>query len=77
MAGILGRLHGGPLDTQIVPLDAASVAEVSDELVLQWDQGQLVYRRAGEATGTGDHDGPTTVPYRYDADRSSNPVPEA
>jgi len=75
-ATILGRLNDGPLDGQFVELDAETVAEVDDELVLPWDQGQLVYRKNGEATGTGETDGPTTVPYRYDAASSSNPVPE-
>jgi len=77
MAGILGRLSGGPLNGQIIPLDAESLAEVDDELVLPWDQGQQVYRRAGDATGTGEGDGPTTVSYRHDPVSSSNPVPEA
>lgn len=67
MAGsILGRLDGGPLDGQLIPLDARDLDTVDDELVLQWEQGQLVYRRAGAAENTGEHDGPTTVPYRFD-----------
>lgn len=66
MNRILGRLSGGPLDGQIIPLDAATLDEVDDELVLQWEQGQLVYRRAGAAENTGAEDGPTTVPYRFD-----------
>ena len=64
---ILGRLSGGPLDAQIIPLDAAALDAVDDELVLPWEQGQLIYRRAGEAENTGPHDGPTTVPYRFDS----------
>lgn len=73
---ILGQLHGGPLDTQTIPLEAESLAEIEDELVLPWEAGQLVYRRSGEPEHTGEHDGPTTVPYRYDAESSSNPIPE-
>jgi len=73
---ILGRLSGGPLEGQIVPLAAESINEADDELVLPWDQGQLVYRRFGEPVGTGDHDGPTTLTFRYDAAASNNPVPE-
>lgn len=73
---ILGRLHGGPLDAQTLPLEAADLDSVDDELVLPWEAGQLVYRRAGEAFNTGEHDGPTTVPYQYDAEASSNPIPE-
>ena len=64
---ILGRLSGGPLDAQIIPLDATALDAVDDELVLPWEQGQLIYRRAGEAQNTGPHDGPTTVPYRFDS----------
>ena len=64
---ILGRLIGGPLDTRIIPLEAATLDDVDDELVLPWEQGQLIYRRAGEAENTGPHDGPTTVPYRFDS----------
>ncbi|TXK19574.1 response regulator [Homoserinibacter sp. GY 40078] len=64
---ILGRLSGGPLDTQIIPLDAENLDAVDDELVLPWEQGQLIYRRAGDAENTGPHDGPTTVPYRFDS----------
>ena len=64
---ILGRLSGGPLDAQIIPLTAATLDAVDDELVLPWEEGQLIYRRAGEAENTGPHDGPTTVPFRFDA----------
>ncbi|QEO09591.1 response regulator [Protaetiibacter larvae] len=64
---ILARLAGGPLDAQIIPLDTDDLDAVDDELVLPWEQGQLIYRRAGDAENTGPHDGPTTVPYRYDA----------
>lgn len=67
MSDILGRLEGGPLDAQIIPLDAETLETIEDELVLQWEQGQLIYRRAGEAENTGPHDGPTTVPYRFDS----------
>jgi hypothetical protein len=67
MANILGRLDGGPLDGQIVPLDAETLETVTDELVLQWEQGQLIYRVSGAAENTGDDDGPTTVPYRFES----------
>jgi hypothetical protein len=68
MAGsILGRLGGGPLDGQIIPLQADDLATVEEELVLPWDTGHVVYRRAGAAENTGEHDGPTTVPYRFDS----------
>lgn len=74
---ILGRLTGGPLGGQTLPLAASALEEVDDDLILPWEQGQLIYRRAGEAENTGPDDGPTTVPFRYDAERSANPVPEA
>jgi hypothetical protein len=64
---ILGRLIGGPLDAQIIPLGATNLDAVDDELTLPWEQGQLLYRRAGGAENTGPHDGPTTVPYRFDS----------
>ena len=66
MSEILARLDGGPLDAQVIPLDAESLDAIDDELVLQWEQGQLIYRRSGAAENTGEHDGPTTVPYRFD-----------
>lgn len=74
---ILGRLVGGPLSGQTIPLDAPDLDGVDEELVLAWEQGQLVYRRFGEAENTGPDDGPTTVSFRYDEAASSNPVPEA
>lgn len=66
MSQIIARLTGGPLDAQIIPLEAESLETVDDELVLQWEQGQLVYRRFGAPENTGDDDGPTTVTYRFD-----------
>jgi len=65
---ILGRLSGGPLDKQIIKLDATSLETIDDEIVLPWDQVQLIYRRVGEAENTGPDDGPTTVPYRFDSE---------
>lgn len=67
MAGnILGRLQGGPLDGQIIPLQIDELDQVDDELVLSWDVGHVVYRRSGAPENTGEHDGPTTVPYLFD-----------
>lgn len=67
MSEILARLSGGPLDAQIVGLGAETLEAVDDELVVQWQEGQLVYRRSGPAENTGEHDGPTTVPFRFDS----------
>lgn len=66
MSEILARLSGGPLDAQIVGLGAETLDSVDDELVVQWQEGQLVYRRSGAAENTGEHDGPTTIPFRFD-----------
>jgi hypothetical protein len=62
----LGRLGGGPLDGQIIPLDIDDITAVEDELVLPWEAGHLVYRRSGAPENTGQGDGPTTVPYTFD-----------
>lgn len=57
----IARLDGGPLDGQNIPLDD----EDQDSYVAAYDQGQLVYRREGEATNTGDTDGPTQVRFVF------------
>ncbi|GAA2847811.1 response regulator [Microbacterium arabinogalactanolyticum] len=57
----LARLHGGPLDGQILPLDSAD----QTSLILPYSETQLTYRREGEATNTGAHDGPTEVGFRF------------
>ncbi|MDQ4212924.1 response regulator [Microbacterium capsulatum] len=57
----LARLHGGPLDGQIIPLGAAD-----DKLIVPYSETQVVYSRRVEPKGTGAHDGPTTVDYWYD-----------
>ncbi|WP_309066372.1 response regulator [Microbacterium sp.] len=57
----LARLHGGPLDGQILPLDDVEL----DSLTLPYSETQLTYRRDGDATRTGDSDGPTEVPFRF------------
>jgi hypothetical protein len=57
----LARLHGGPLDGQILPLESAD----QTSLILPYSETQLTYRREGEATNTGAHDGPTEVAFRF------------
>ncbi|MGN8027073.1 response regulator [Microbacterium sp. 22242] len=57
----LARLHGGPLDGQILPLGAAD-----DKLIVPYSETQVVYNRRGEPTHTGAHDGPTEVDYWFD-----------
>lgn len=65
---ILAKLAGGPLDAQILPLEIEDHEAAEDELVLPWEQGHLLYRLAGPAENTGPHDGPTTIPYRYESE---------
>jgi len=57
----IARLHGGPLDGQVIPLDSS----VSDSYIVPYGEGQLVYRREGEEIHTGDDDGPTEVRFVY------------
>ncbi|MGB4135101.1 MAG: response regulator [Microbacterium sp.] len=57
----LARLHGGPLDGQILPLDDTE----QDSLIVPYGTTQISYRRGGEATNTGPHDGPTEVGYWF------------
>ncbi|ALX67183.1 response regulator [Microbacterium sp. XT11] len=57
----LARLHGGPLDGQIIPL-----GDVDDKLIVPYSETQVVYHRRGEAQNTGEGDGPTEIDYWYD-----------
>ncbi len=57
----IARLHGGPLDGQILPLDSAE----STSLIVPYGEGQLVYERAGAPTHTGASDGPTETVFQF------------
>lgn len=57
----LARLHGGPLDGQIIPLDDAD-----DKLIVPYSETQVVYNRRGEPQNTGSEDGPTEIDYWFD-----------
>jgi len=57
----IARLHGGPLDGQIIPLDRTD----QQVLILPYSETHLTYRRAGDAENTGAHDGPTQVAFEY------------
>jgi len=57
----IARLHGGPLDGQIIPLEDAS----SDRLILPYSETQLVYAREGGLENTGEGDGPTEAEFRF------------
>lgn len=56
----LARLHGGPLDGQVIPLDADD-----DTLILPYSETQVVYERRGEPQHTGTDDGPTEIDYWF------------
>ncbi|WP_424935996.1 MULTISPECIES: hypothetical protein [Bacteria] len=57
----LARLHGGPLDGQILPLD--DIAQ--ETLIVPYSETQVIYRRDGVATHTAADDGPTEVTFRF------------
>ncbi|MEV8265609.1 response regulator [Microbacterium sp. NPDC077057] len=58
----LARLHGGPLDGQIIPLDD----DADDKLIVPYSETQVVYNRRGEPQNTGEGDGPTGVDYWFE-----------
>lgn len=68
----IARLTGGPLDGQVLPLDN----ETDDTLIMPYSEGQLVYRRQGEPTGTGESDGPTQAVFAY-AEETEDINPDA
>lgn len=57
----IARLHGGPLDGQVLPLETPDL----EQLILPYSDAQLVYERDGGAQHTGEGDGPTEVAFRY------------
>lgn len=57
----LARLHGGPLDGQVLPI--ATVDD--DRLIIPYGSTQIVYTRVGEPINTGPDDGPTEASYWY------------
>ncbi|GAA1523744.1 hypothetical protein HD600_000121 [Microbacterium ginsengiterrae] len=57
----IARLHGGPLDGQIVPIEDAD-----DKLIVPYSETQVVYNRRGEPQKTGSDDGPTEIDYWFD-----------
>ncbi|KDA06356.1 response regulator [Microbacterium sp. CH12i] len=58
----IARLHGGPLDGQIIPLDD----DADGKLIVPYSETQVVYHRKGEAQNTGTSDGPTEIEYWYE-----------
>ncbi|GGH40536.1 response regulator [Microbacterium album] len=57
----IARLHGGPLDGQVLPLESPEL----DQLILPYSDGQIIYDREGAPAHTGESDGPTEVSFRY------------
>ncbi len=56
----IARLHGGPLDGQVIPLE-----EDTDRLILPYSATQVVYERDGAEQNTGEGDGPTSADFRF------------
>lgn len=57
----IARLHGGPLDGQILPLESPDL----DSLIVPYGEGQIVYERHGAPEHTGEGDGPTESEFRF------------
>ena len=57
----IARLHGGPLDGQILPLDDGE----QETLIVPFSETQVTYRREGDATHTGTDDGPTEAAFHF------------
>ena len=69
----IARLHGGPLDGQVLPLDDES----QDRLILPYSETQIVYERAGAAENTGESDGPTSAEFHFvEAEDDIDPDPD-
>ena len=57
----IARLHGGPLDGQVLPLDDSDL----DRLIVPYSETQVVYERKGDLEHTGDSDGPTEAEFWF------------
>jgi len=57
----LARLHGGPLDGQVLPLNDVD----ADSMIVPYGSTQVVYQRKTEPTNTGQGDGPTEVGFWF------------
>jgi len=57
----IARLHGGPLDGQVIPLDD----EAQDTLILPYSETQVVYDRGDAPEGEADDDGPTATHFHF------------
>jgi len=69
----IARLHGGPLDGQVLPLDDES----QERLIMPYSETQIVYERAGAAENTGEGDGPTAADFHFvEAEDDIDPDPD-
>jgi hypothetical protein len=57
----IARLHGGPLDGQLLPLDSPEL----DSLIVPYGEGQIVYRRTGAEHAGESDDGPTAAAFWF------------
>lgn len=66
----IARLHGGPLDGQVLPLESPEL----DSLIVPYGEGQIVYRREGDLENTGTTDGPSEAEFWFvEATQDLNP----
>ena len=57
----IARLHGGPLDGQVLPLESPEL----DSLIVPYSETQVVYQRQGNPSHTGTDDGPTEAEFWF------------
>lgn len=57
----IARLHGGPLDGQLLPLEDPQL----DRLIVPYSETQVVYERKGSPEKTGEGDGPTEAEFWF------------
>lgn len=69
----IARLHGGPLDGQLIPLEDPNL----DQLIVPYSETQVVYARKGDLANTGEADGPTEAEFWFvEAQDDINPDPD-
>ncbi|MEJ1155261.1 MULTISPECIES: response regulator [Microbacterium] len=70
----IARLHGGPLDGQILPLDDPAM----ERLIVPYSETQVVYARKGQPEHTGQGDGPTESAFWFvESQDDIDPDPDA
>ncbi|WP_438353221.1 response regulator [Microbacterium sp. CJ88] len=69
----IARLHGGPLDGQVIPLESPEL----DSLIVPYSETQVVYERRGDLDNTGESDGPTEAQFWFvEAEDDIDPDPD-